>query len=207
MILRSIATVSFAVFAIAVSGCCVGRYSGRQVDCHDGKCGVADECAQCGDVGCHDCVGPGPIHALKGLIHGAGCGDVYWDEWISDPPYRCDPCDDHGNWIGPKCCPAGILHSWRSLWGRRGIGCTCGACLEHPGFAHHDGEIIDGEVIYEGPVIDEVVEPAESSGETILRPTPAEQTSGTSSVKKRQVRSHKVYYERAGATQPTGNSR
>ncbi|MCI0333798.1 MAG: hypothetical protein L0228_11320 [Planctomycetes bacterium] len=36
---------------------------------------------------------------------GSGCGcseEVYWSEWHNDPPRCCDPCDCHGNWIGPS---------------------------------------------------------------------------------------------------------
>jgi len=35
------------------------------------------------------------------LTCASGCGEIYWGEWISDPPDACDPCDDWGNWIGP----------------------------------------------------------------------------------------------------------
>ncbi|QDT68092.1 hypothetical protein MalM25_10040 [Planctomycetes bacterium MalM25] len=31
-----------------------------------------------------------------------GCGELYWNEWHSDPPACCDPCDDCGNWVGPS---------------------------------------------------------------------------------------------------------
>jgi hypothetical protein len=73
----------------------------------------------------------------------AGCGDVYWGEWVSDPPAACDPCDCHGGYTGavsgPGCYwPFPILHGLHALWGYRyapggsGImydgGCsTCGA--------------------------------------------------------------------------------
>ncbi len=31
-----------------------------------------------------------------------GCGELYWNEWHSDPPACCDPCDQCGNWVGPS---------------------------------------------------------------------------------------------------------
>jgi hypothetical protein len=41
----------------------------------------------CGCGGCCDC---------------GGCSsELYWSEWHNDPPQCCDPCDCHGNWIGP----------------------------------------------------------------------------------------------------------
>lgn len=30
----------------------------------------------------------------------SGCGEVYWNEWDSDPPYCCDPCNRCGNFTG-----------------------------------------------------------------------------------------------------------
>jgi len=38
---------------------------------------------------------------------GKGCGEIYWGEWISDPPDCCDPCDQcYGCYTGPHgaCC-------------------------------------------------------------------------------------------------------
>lgn len=43
-----------------------------------------------------------------------GCGEKYCNEWHSDPPACCEPCDNLGNytghdrspWVGPrKGCP------------------------------------------------------------------------------------------------------
>jgi hypothetical protein len=186
-----------AVIALFASGCCVDRFSERSSGCHDGKCGVEETCSSCNDTGCGACRGPGPIQAFKEMIHGSGCGEFYYDEWINDPPYCCDPCDDHGSWVGPRCCPPKIP-GLKGLFGQRGMGCSCHACLQRPSFAH-DGEIIEGEVIYEGPVIDGAVETIESNQSATLRPTPARQVSTAKSVIRSQPRSHKVYYKRGSA--------
>lgn len=37
-----------------------------------------------------------------------GCGELYWNEWHSDPPACCDPCDSCGSWVGPS---AAAMHS------------------------------------------------------------------------------------------------
>jgi hypothetical protein len=34
------------------------------------------------------------------------CGERYWNEWYSDPPDCCDPCNDCGTFVGPKSCCA-----------------------------------------------------------------------------------------------------
>jgi hypothetical protein len=41
---------------------------------------------------------------LGGLLFGCqGCsGELYWCEWVNDPPRSCEPCDRYGNWIGPS---------------------------------------------------------------------------------------------------------
>ncbi len=42
------------------------------------------------------------------LACGSGCGDVYWGEWVFNPPECGGPCDD-GCWAGSGCdgCYAG----------------------------------------------------------------------------------------------------
>lgn len=37
----------------------------------------------------------------NGCADGQGCGEIYRGDYASDPPACCDPCDGHGNWIGP----------------------------------------------------------------------------------------------------------
>jgi hypothetical protein len=101
-------------------GCDAGACCGS---CDTGACcGGCDAGACCGDVypgTCGACsVGsPGglsgfclPLMCTK-LACGSGCGGVYWNEWICDPPECCDPCDDYGCWVGPQPChhPGGVL--------------------------------------------------------------------------------------------------
>jgi hypothetical protein len=50
----------------------------------------------------------GPYYGVVKLVSScccSGCGcdeEVYWSEWHNDPPRCNDPCDCHGNWIGPS---------------------------------------------------------------------------------------------------------
>jgi hypothetical protein len=71
------------------------------------KCGF---CSGCGSF----------INALCNC-GGGGCGgcsgEVYWSEWHNDPPYCHDPCNNHGDWIGPHCGPGG---GWESSGGYNG---------------------------------------------------------------------------------------
>lgn len=110
---------ALSLLAMIASGCCC-------VDrpyCPSG-CGGAD----CG--GCS--LGQ---HAQTQLGSCAGCGDVYWGEWTSDPPDQCDPCDGCGNWVGPRCCAPRLFSfltcSLSDVWGSRCCG-TSGGC-DHGG--------------------------------------------------------------------------
>jgi hypothetical protein len=55
-------------------------------------------------------------HAKHNLTCGSGCGEVYWDEHINEPPV-CDPCGCDNEWVG-EC---GHCKPWyaklRDLWG------------------------------------------------------------------------------------------
>ncbi len=50
------------------------------------------------------CQGPcrcGLLSAIHGC--GGGCGEVYWGEWLNDPPDCCDPCGEcYGVYTGPR---------------------------------------------------------------------------------------------------------
>ncbi|MCC9609323.1 hypothetical protein LOC68_05795 [Blastopirellula sp. JC732] len=117
-----------------------------------------------------------PPKVILSYIHkkatcGAGCGDeVYWGEWWSDPP-KCDPCDCHGNYIGPnpsKICHPGLLGV---RFGNRccecgacgGPSCSCGPacggdCGADCGCGHaHGGVVTEGVPTYAGPQEGEII--------------------------------------------------
>jgi hypothetical protein len=49
------------------------------------------------------CSGCGWLLNLCKCSSGCGCnGEMYWSEWHNDPPYCQDPCNCHGQWIGPS---------------------------------------------------------------------------------------------------------
>ena len=83
-------------------GCDDGACSG---DLYPGTCG-ARSLGSCGGLSGF-CL---PLMSTR-LACGSGCGGVYWNEWISDPPECCDPCSDGGCWVGPQPCqhPGGLL--------------------------------------------------------------------------------------------------
>jgi hypothetical protein len=92
-----------------VGGCADGSCGG----CAGGQCGAG----VCGGSRC--CVQP--LRSFWNLLTcSSGCGEFYFNEWINDPPDRCDPCDDHGSYIGPRSCE----RQW-TLSARMGA-CICG---------------------------------------------------------------------------------
>lgn len=158
MIRRAIFT-SLVIIAANLTGC---AYHMQQ--CGPGGCGAGvgavGACQSCGRIGCGGACMMGPLAMLHQKVTcGAGCGRLYVNEWINDPPANCDPCDDYGNWIGPRCCHPrvwGWMAGMRSLWGFRydqpGVaGAACTAGCDH-GHAPADFAVHEGEVIYDGPV-------------------------------------------------------
>lgn len=137
---------------------------------------------------------------------GSGCGDeVYWGEWWSDPP-KCDPCDCHGNWIGPnpgRVCRPGMTGV---RYNNRGCGCgdcggnacscgsTCGGdCGSDCGCGHAHGGVVtqgtphyatphEGQIIYEGTTTTTGGRPTYStpSYEASTYPTSVQMRSGAS---------------------------
>ncbi len=75
----------------------------------------------CDGAACGPACGCGILGCLERLFTcGAGCGRVYWGEWAYDPPERCDPCNDYGEWEGPSCGPAcGLFSGCGLLWSAR----------------------------------------------------------------------------------------
>jgi hypothetical protein len=83
-------------------GCADGACTG---DVYPGTCG-ARSLGSCGGLSGF-CL---PLLSTR-LACGSGCGDIYWNEWICDPPECCDPCSDGGCWVGPAPCahPGGVI--------------------------------------------------------------------------------------------------
>lgn len=109
----------FLLSAILVSVISVG--------CCGPRCGVSS-CNDCDGIGYGEQVIPRrPFDRLRNgsLFCGSGCGEVYVDEWISNPPECCDPCEG-ADWIGPNSnCRSGCQAScWQpgDLMRRLGFG-------------------------------------------------------------------------------------
>jgi len=120
-----------ALTLILVSGChCIERtYS--PVACCDSWDPVLGSCQECGLCG-GDCEGHTPCSYLKHqLTCSSGCGEIYWGEWLNDPPADCDPCNNCGQWVGPQSCGPNCLQKLASwVFGGSCGGCTkgCNAC-------------------------------------------------------------------------------
>lgn len=137
------AGVLFAATAVFASGCCCLDQVYCPSSCPNGLQSMSDSCGSCSAPGgscnggschggsCHGGSCNGGSQCLKNKLSCCkGCGEIYWGEWISDPPDDCDPCDGHGNWVGPRCCSP---RWWEQLscgapglWGWRCNSDTCG---------------------------------------------------------------------------------
>jgi hypothetical protein len=102
------------------------------------RCDPCNECGPggCGPSGYYHCGLLPTLRAHLGATAtcGRGCGEVYWGEWVSDPPDCCDPCNSCGDWQHQQCCSPGLLrrlwwgaHGYR-LGGQHGDANCCGGC-------------------------------------------------------------------------------
>ncbi len=104
-----------------------------------GCCGIQRPvgCGSCGVTTASGGACPGLLHGeLAGRIRDAitggccsGCGEVYYDEQINEPP-TCDPCSGSGEFTGSSCGPCRpLFERLRELWcAPCGSGCGCDAC-------------------------------------------------------------------------------
>jgi hypothetical protein len=181
--------VMHVVALLAGAGCCCQPRCGDP--CGGLGCGPAcNTCCLClpkpiiWNGACNDCA-PGPCESCacptecgilpwlrRSKVCGKGCGEVYWGEWISDPPDCCDPCDPcYGCYTGPNdgCCHLGpcqrllaALHGYKYCpkpccgevcggFCHKGACGGCGGCGEvgctSCGHGPHGADIY-----YEGPV-------------------------------------------------------
>jgi hypothetical protein len=129
---RNALQLGLAVCALVACAGCHGMCRVYQPSCHhfgwDPVLGSCDACGVCGGA----CEGHTPSSYTKHMLTCAsGCGEIYWDEWLSDPPDACDPCDHCGNFVGPRPCPPTFWQSltlgWCHLWGQRAV--TCSDCV------------------------------------------------------------------------------
>lgn len=106
-------------------GCCSIRMMGD--GCGSGTCGggCSDGCEPLGfgdHIGFGDHMAPfaGIGHRMADHIRSkhssSGCGEIYWDEQINEPPI-CDPCGCDGEFTGDtsRSCPT-ALRRLRNLW-------------------------------------------------------------------------------------------
>jgi hypothetical protein len=94
--------------------CCEPACGAECGNCCEPTCGTG--CGSCCDPcrsrtcclkHCGFCSGCGYIvSALCSCAPCGGCsGETYWNEWHNDPPRCQDPCNCHGDWIGPGAGP------------------------------------------------------------------------------------------------------
>ena len=144
--------------------------SAMSVGCCGPRCGVSS-CNDCDGIGYGEKVIPQrPFDRLRNgsLFCGSGCGEVYFDEWGSNPPECCDPCQG-ADWVGgnsscgfncQSSCwqPGDLMRRWGVglLGGRNCSGnqssadCGCGGGCDDGGCS--DGSCGGSTVEYSSPV-------------------------------------------------------
>jgi hypothetical protein len=170
MVRHLLVLAGLVVMTTTLAGCICGPTCGGYAGGYEHEyCGVGH--GGCGggcDAGCGECCdgcGPdwnhhplacGPIdavrHAKRSLVCGAGCGDVYYGEWLSTPPC-CDPCQDCGVLCGrpPRIRPFRLVgRIVSSLYGYRFCETCCHAaedcCCDRGDVWYGDeGDVYEGD--------------------------------------------------------------
>lgn len=170
--------LSISLLAALVSGCCsIDQVYHPTGSCGDGWDPVFGSCHDCGgDTGCNE---HSPCQDARHMLTCAsGCGEIYWGEWLSDPPDPCDPCDGCGNWIGPRCCPPPWWAAFKcgapGWWGWRCgpsasccDGSGCDSCMEGD-----ESDVWEGTEILNGPEVLEEIPPGAQQPQPRLVPQP-----------------------------------
>lgn len=114
-----------AMLAMHVGCCSVGP-----MGCGCGTCGVGES----GPL-LHGGIRNKIANHISRTNCSSGCGEIYWDEQINEPPV-CDPCGCGGEYVGGcgnecgSCRP--LLSKLKELWGYRyyALDCGCTSCGE-----------------------------------------------------------------------------
>lgn len=104
-----------AAMGLVATGCCTTHYGMYDAGFGCGDCGIA-ACDTCGD--CQPGLRRVGRPLASAMACDAGCGDVYWGEWASDPP--CDSCGGgcYGIWNPLR----GLAHLWGYRYAPSGYG-------------------------------------------------------------------------------------
>ncbi len=136
-----------AAMAAMMTGCCGGPIGFAT--------GPGSHCNYCDGAPTGPQIYRGPIARLaaahKRTVCGNGCGEVYYGEWLSNPPDCCDPCDNAQQCTPPIVPQCGFFYRlFRGLYGVRlpQDDCCEEECIEDCGSCDSCG---GGEVIHEGP--------------------------------------------------------
>ncbi|WP_146678494.1 hypothetical protein [Pirellula sp. SH-Sr6A] len=166
--MRSIAFGWVALFTLALQiGCC-----GIQVvDRYGNACGTG-----C-DVGCDGLGLRNRIASRLSVNHcNSGCGEVYWDEQINEPPV-CDPCGCDNTFIGGDSCGRcpGALSRFRELWGFQYVPNDCSTCstghVGASGCSSCQSSYDSGMIVSEGDYAPESVQAIPASPSRSNRPS------------------------------------
>ena len=149
---------------ITWDGCCNECGPSPHESCA-GHCAYNDDCGLLSHWG--------PFLGLRSCMScNRGCGEIYSDEWYSDPPDCCDPCDRcYGEFtgqsgyccLGPfqrmlaclhgyKYCPPPNCGPWRPIFGHCAPCGGCGPACGEPGCTTCGGGPVHGaDIYYDGP--------------------------------------------------------
>ncbi len=118
--------IGILILTTSFSGCVGWGPNGNEQFIGPLSGAMSGVCTTCDDH-CHNCDGYNPPfgNVRKTLACGSGCGEIYYGEWLSNPPNTCNECDARGHAFGmnariPWLCNP--FHPWGFKYRENGAG-------------------------------------------------------------------------------------
>ena len=108
--------------AISTSGCVGWGPNGCEQFRGPFRGMVEGLCSSCGED-CCNCDGYNPPfgNIRRTLACGSGCGEIYYGDWVSNPPNSCNECDARGYAYGINSRFPWLCNYWRWWWRPLGV--------------------------------------------------------------------------------------
>ena len=111
--MRRFLALGFIVSSLFLTGCVGWGPCGDERFVGPFRGAVNDICTTCNDH-CNNCDGYNPPfgNIRRTLACGSGCGEIYYGEWVSNPPNTCNECDARGYAFGINARAPWLCNVW-----------------------------------------------------------------------------------------------
>lgn len=116
--MRRLLALAFVISSLFMTGCVGWGPCGDERFVGPLQGAMSDVCTTCNDH-CNNCDGYNPPfgNLRRTLACGSGCGEIYYGEWVSNPPNTCNECDARGFAYGINARVPWLCNAWFLPWG------------------------------------------------------------------------------------------